>query len=141
MDCIIPGLYAMIGAAACLSGVTRMTVSLVVIMFELTGAMTYSLPIMMAVMIGKFVGDAFSPDAYSPDAYSPDAFSPDAYSPDAFSPDAFSPDAYSPDAYSPATRLRLPWNARSISSLRVTERSGRRSSALLRPPCDGSPRP
>ncbi|KAG0221388.1 hypothetical protein BGX31_009928 [Mortierella sp. GBA43] len=64
MDCIIPGLYAMIGAAACLSGVTRMTVSLVVIMFELTGAMTYALPIMMAVMIGKFVGDAFSPDAF-----------------------------------------------------------------------------
>ncbi|KAF9188726.1 hypothetical protein BGZ51_008955 [Haplosporangium sp. Z 767] len=64
MDCIIPGLYAMIGAAACLSGVTRMTVSLVVIMFELTGAMTYSLPIMMAVMISKFVGDAFSPDAF-----------------------------------------------------------------------------
>ncbi|KAF9425244.1 hypothetical protein BGZ94_007718 [Podila epigama] len=64
MDCIIPGLYAMIGAAACLAGVTRMTVSLVVIMFELTGAMTYSLPIMMAIMIGKFVGDAFSPDAF-----------------------------------------------------------------------------
>ncbi|KAK3821408.1 MAG: clc channel [Benniella sp.] len=64
MDCIIPGLYALIGAAACLSGVTRMTVSLVVIMFELTGAMTYALPIMMAVMISKFVGDAFSPDAF-----------------------------------------------------------------------------
>lgn len=64
MDCVIPGLYAMIGAAACLAGVTRMTVSLVVIMFELTGAMTYSLPIMMAIMIGKFVGDAFSPDAF-----------------------------------------------------------------------------
>ncbi|KAG0261200.1 hypothetical protein DFQ27_003109 [Actinomortierella ambigua] len=64
MDCVIPGLYAMIGAAACLAGVTRMTVSLVVIMFELTGAMTYALPIMMAVMIGKFVGDAFSPDAF-----------------------------------------------------------------------------
>ncbi|KAF9976413.1 hypothetical protein BGZ73_008615 [Actinomortierella ambigua] len=64
MNCIIPGLYAMIGAAACLAGVTRMTVSLVVIMFELTGAMTYALPIMMAVMIGKFVGDAFSPDAF-----------------------------------------------------------------------------
>jgi chloride channel 3/4/5 len=64
MDCIIPGLYALVGAAACLSGVTRMTVSLVVIMFELTGAMTYALPIMMAVMISKFVGDAFSPDAF-----------------------------------------------------------------------------
>ena len=37
-DCITPGFYAMVGAAAVLAGVTRMTVSLVVIMFELTGA-------------------------------------------------------------------------------------------------------
>lgn len=36
-----------------------MTVSIVVIMFELTGALTYVLPIMIAVMISKWVGDAF----------------------------------------------------------------------------------
>jgi chloride channel 3/4/5 len=35
-----------------------MTVSIVVIMFELTGALTYVLPIMIAVMIAKWVGDA-----------------------------------------------------------------------------------
>ena len=37
-----------------------MTVSIVVIMFELTGALTYVLPIMIAVMIGKWVGDAIN---------------------------------------------------------------------------------
>ncbi|KAI0841598.1 chloride channel [Hypoxylon sp. FL0890] len=58
--CVNPGVYAMIGAAATLAGVTRMTVTIVVIMFELTGALTYVLPIMVAVMLSKWVGDAFS---------------------------------------------------------------------------------
>ena len=57
MPCVTPGTYAIIGAASALGGVTRMTVSLVVIMFELTGALTYVLPIMIAVMIAKWVGD------------------------------------------------------------------------------------
>lgn len=57
--CITPGTYAIIGAASALGGVTRMTVSIVVIMFELTGALTYVLPIMIAVMLSKWVGDAF----------------------------------------------------------------------------------
>lgn len=57
--CVTPGTYAIIGAAAALGGVTRMTVSIVVIMFELTGALTYVLPIMIAVMMSKWVGDAF----------------------------------------------------------------------------------
>ncbi|KAI0480636.1 chloride channel [Xylariaceae sp. FL0804] len=58
-SCVTPGVYAIIGAAATLAGVTRMTVSIVVIMFELTGALTYVLPIMVAVMLSKWVGDAF----------------------------------------------------------------------------------
>lgn len=60
IPCVTPGTYAIVGAAAALAGVTRMTVSIVVIMFELTGALTYVLPIMIAVMISKWVGDAFS---------------------------------------------------------------------------------
>ncbi|KAH6668721.1 chloride channel-like protein 3 [Halenospora varia] len=59
VPCATPGTYAIIGAAAALGGVTRMTVSIVVIMFELTGALTYVLPIMIAVMISKWIGDAF----------------------------------------------------------------------------------
>ena len=58
--CVTPGTYAIIGAASALAGATRMTVSIVVIMFELTGALTYVLPIMVAVMIAKWIGDAIS---------------------------------------------------------------------------------
>ncbi|CAG9996588.1 unnamed protein product [Clonostachys byssicola] len=58
--CVIPGTYAIVGAAAALAGVTRLTVSIVVIVFELTGALTYVLPIMVAVVISKWIGDAFS---------------------------------------------------------------------------------
>ncbi|KAK6341244.1 hypothetical protein TWF696_008330 [Orbilia brochopaga] len=59
VECITPGVYAIVGAASALGGVTRMTVSIVVIMFELTGALTYVLPIMVAVLVSKWVGDAF----------------------------------------------------------------------------------
>ncbi|KAL4910124.1 hypothetical protein BDW74DRAFT_48536 [Aspergillus multicolor] len=57
--CVTPGLYAIVGAASALGGATRMTVSIVVIMFELTGALTYVIPIMIAVMLSKWCGDIF----------------------------------------------------------------------------------
>ncbi|KZT07272.1 Cl-channel protein, partial [Laetiporus sulphureus 93-53] len=63
--CVSPGFYAVIGASAMLGGVTRMTVSLVVILFEashrffplLTGALSHVLPIMLAVLVSKWVAD------------------------------------------------------------------------------------
>ncbi|KAJ7065210.1 Cl-channel protein [Mycena amicta] len=60
--CISPGFYSVIGASAMLGGVTRMTISLVVILFELTGALSHVLPIMISVMTAKWVGDAFGKD-------------------------------------------------------------------------------
>lgn len=57
--CVTPGTYAIVGAAAALGGATRMTVSIVVIMFELTGALTHVIPIMIAVMLSKWCGDIF----------------------------------------------------------------------------------
>jgi chloride channel 3/4/5 len=59
MPCITPGTYAFLGAAAALCGAMRITVSVVVIMFELTGQITYILPTMIALMITRAVGDWF----------------------------------------------------------------------------------
>lgn len=59
VPCITPGTYAIIGAASALGGATRMTVSIVVIMFELTGALTHVIPIMITVMLAKWCGDIF----------------------------------------------------------------------------------
>ncbi|RKP27723.1 chloride channel [Syncephalis pseudoplumigaleata] len=70
IPCITPGAYAFLGAAAALC-IMMMTggrqsntifvhaVSLVVIMFELTGALDYILPTMIVAMVAKAVGDRF----------------------------------------------------------------------------------
>lgn len=57
---ISPGIFAMVGAGAFLAGVSRMTVSLVVIMFELTGELEYIVPHMIAIMVAKWIADALS---------------------------------------------------------------------------------
>ena len=57
--CITPGTYAFLGAGAALSGIMHITVSVVVIMFELTGALTYILPTMIVVGVTKAVSEMF----------------------------------------------------------------------------------
>jgi chloride channel 3/4/5 len=58
-DCISPGMYALLGAFSALGGVTRLTLSLTVIMFELTGTLEYIVPCMLCLTISKLVGDFF----------------------------------------------------------------------------------
>ena len=55
--CVIPGVYAILGAAAMLCGVTRMTISLTVIMFELTGGLTYLVPTVISILTAKYTAE------------------------------------------------------------------------------------
>ncbi|KAI9728685.1 MAG: hypothetical protein M1828_002791 [Chrysothrix sp. TS-e1954] len=57
---ISPGIFAMVGAGAFLAGVSRMTISLCVILFELTGELEYIIPYMLAILVAKWVADSLS---------------------------------------------------------------------------------
>ncbi|EPX74113.1 ClC chloride channel [Schizosaccharomyces octosporus yFS286] len=58
-SCITPGTYALLGAAASLSGMMHLTMTVVVIMFELTGALNFILPTVLVVAIANSVGALF----------------------------------------------------------------------------------
>jgi chloride channel 3/4/5 len=61
---IEPGIYSMMGAAAVLGGVCRVTISLVVIMLELTDSLNYVVPFMLVILISKLVGDSLTEGIY-----------------------------------------------------------------------------
>ena len=63
-DWVDPGLFAFIGAGAFFGGVSRLTISLTVIMLELTGSLTHLLPLMTAVMTAKWIADLFTHPLY-----------------------------------------------------------------------------
>lgn len=61
---IDPSIYALVGSAAVMTGFCRMTISLVVILVELTEGTQYLLPIILVVMLAKWVGDYLSHSIY-----------------------------------------------------------------------------
>ena len=60
---IVPGAYAVIGAAAVTGAVTH-TISTSVIVFELTGQITHVLPVLIAVLLANAVAQRLQPSFY-----------------------------------------------------------------------------
>lgn len=60
---ILPGGYAVVGAAALCGGVTR-AISSAVFVFELTGELNHVMPVMVAVIAAVGVGNFLSPSVY-----------------------------------------------------------------------------
>jgi len=59
--CVTPGVYALVAAGATMCGVTRLSVTLAVILFELTGSLDHVLPFSLAVLCAKWTADAVEP--------------------------------------------------------------------------------
>lgn len=63
-NCVSPGSYAIVGAASFFAGVTNTSVAAVVIVFELTGAVTYLIPLMLGVAVSKSLVDLFDSKSF-----------------------------------------------------------------------------
>lgn len=57
----------MIGAACMLGGMLRMVVGLTVMLMECTRDITLGVPLMLCLMITRWIGDLFSPALYDQD--------------------------------------------------------------------------
>ena len=62
-SCIQPGVYGLIAAGATMCGVTRLSVTLAVVLFELTGSLDYVLPFSLTILVAKWTADAMEPNS------------------------------------------------------------------------------
>eukprot|EP00892_Ulva_mutabilis_P010524 jgi/Ulvmu1/7844/UM004_0074.1 len=61
---IDPGVFAVVGAAAFMGGVTRLTVALAAIMMEVSSDVQMLLPVLVAILAAKAFADTFVPHSY-----------------------------------------------------------------------------
>lgn len=61
---IDPGVFAMVGAGAFMAGVSRLTLSLAVIVMEMTNEVHFLLPLLIAIMVAKWIADALEHALY-----------------------------------------------------------------------------
>ncbi|KAJ1733871.1 hypothetical protein LPJ61_001352 [Coemansia biformis] len=59
--CVIPGIYALVGAGATLTGATHTTIAVVAILMELTGNLIYTLPVLVGVMTARWISEYYCP--------------------------------------------------------------------------------
>ena len=62
-ECVTPGVYALVAAGATMCGVTRLTITLAVILFELTGSILHVLPFSIGILFAKWTADAIEPSS------------------------------------------------------------------------------
>lgn len=62
-ECVTPGVYALVAAGATMCGVTRLTITLTVILFELTGSLDHVVPFSLAVLFAKWTASAVEPSS------------------------------------------------------------------------------
>jgi chloride channel 2 len=60
---IVPGGYAVVGAAA-FTGATTQTISIAMIIFEMTGQKTHCIPVLVAVIIANCIASLLGPSAF-----------------------------------------------------------------------------
>jgi chloride channel 7 len=61
---IDPGVFAVLGAAAFMGGVTRLTIALAAIMMEVSGDVQMLLPVLIAILAAKAFADTLVPYSY-----------------------------------------------------------------------------
>lgn len=63
-DWLDPGIFSLLGAASFLSGTSRLPITSVVLLIEITNDINMAMLIMIVVMVSKFVGDLFTHPFY-----------------------------------------------------------------------------